>query len=94
MNNVQSHHEAVKIFKALGEPTRLNIVKLLNKHKELSCTEIGDHLHFKGSTLSHHLKQLVDCGVLRLSRKEGTYHFYQINQDTLKRHVVLGGDLD
>lgn len=36
MNHVQSHHEAVKVFKALGEPTRLNIVKLLNKHKELS----------------------------------------------------------
>ncbi|MGY4688676.1 ArsR/SmtB family transcription factor [Salibacterium sp. K-3] len=89
MNN---DNEAIKIFKALGEPTRLNIVKLLCDHKELSCTEIGEHLDFKGSTLSHHLKQLVDCGALRLSRKEGTYHFYQINQDTLKRHVVLGTD--
>ncbi|MEK4876967.1 MULTISPECIES: ArsR/SmtB family transcription factor [Paenibacillus] len=92
MNNEQSHYDAVKIFKALGEPTRLNIVKLLSKHKELCCTELGEHLDFKGSTLSHHLKQLVDCGVLRLSRKEGTYHFYQLNQETLKRHVVIAED--
>ncbi|WP_376769574.1 ArsR/SmtB family transcription factor [Fontibacillus panacisegetis] len=67
-------------------------VKLLSKHKELCCTEIEEHLDFKGSTLSHHLKQLVDCGVLRLSRKEGTYHFYQLNQETLKRHVVIAED--
>lgn len=33
--------EAVKVYKALGEPTRLRIVQLLCKHKELSCTESG-----------------------------------------------------
>lgn len=92
MSNEQSHQDAVKIFKALGEPNRLNIVKLLSKHKELCCTEIEEHLNFKGSTLSHHLKQLADCGILRLSRKEGTYHYYQLDRDTLNRHVVLGTD--
>jgi DNA-binding transcriptional ArsR family regulator len=81
--------EAVKVYKALGEPTRLSIVNLLCEHKELSCTEIGERLNFQGSTLSHHLKQLADCGLLELSRKEGTYHFYHVNQDTLKRHVAI-----
>ncbi|MGG4046206.1 ArsR/SmtB family transcription factor [Paenibacillus favisporus] len=92
MNKEQSHQEAVKIYKALGEPTRLNIVKLLCKHDELSCSQIEKQLNYKGSTLSHHLKQLVECGVLRLARKEGTYHFYRVNQDTLDRHVVLQPD--
>ncbi|MBB6637597.1 ArsR/SmtB family transcription factor [Cohnella thailandensis] len=94
MNNEQSHLETVKIYKALGEPNRLSIVKLLTKHKELCCTEIEEHLDFKGSTLSHHLKQLADCGVLKLSRKEGTFHYYQLNQDTLKRYVAVETVLD
>ncbi|MGG3574095.1 metalloregulator ArsR/SmtB family transcription factor [Bacillus gobiensis] len=81
--------EAVKVYKALGEPTRLKIVQLLSKHKELSCTEIGAHLNLtKGSTLSHHLKQLTDCGLLELSRKEGTFHFYHVQEDILKRYVA------
>ncbi|MBB6691364.1 helix-turn-helix transcriptional regulator [Cohnella xylanilytica] len=84
-----SHKEAVKVYKALGEPSRLSIINLLCQHKELSCTEIEQRLDFKGSTLSHHLKQLLDCGLLDLSRKEGTYHFYEVNKDMLKRYVAL-----
>ncbi|AIQ28634.1 MULTISPECIES: ArsR/SmtB family transcription factor [Paenibacillus] len=78
---------AVKIYKALGEPTRLKIVALLSKHEELSCSGIGEHLNFPGSTLSHHLKQLQECGLLELVRKEGTYHIYKLNQATLKNYI-------
>lgn len=84
----QNLKEAVKIYKALGEPTRLNIVLLLSKHANLSCTEIGERLNLaSGSTLSHHLKQLADCGLIELSHKEGTYHYYQVRQDVLQRYV-------
>jgi len=84
----QNLKEAVKIYKALGEPTRLNIVLLLSRHPDLSCTEIGERLNLaSGSTLSHHLKQLADCGLIELSRKEGTYHYYRVRQDVLRRYV-------
>lgn len=83
-----SAKEAVKVYKALGEPARLNIVRLLFKHSELSCVEIADQLDIKAPTLSHHLKQLVDCGLLELSRKAGTYHYYKMNQDALKYYVA------
>jgi len=80
--------EAVKIYKALGEPTRLSIVLLLSRHANLSCTEIGERLNVaSGSTLSHHLKQLADCGLIELSRKEGTYHYYRVRREVLERYV-------
>jgi len=80
--------KAVKIYKALGEPTRLSIVLLLSKHANLSCTEIGERLNVaSGSTLSHHLKQLADCGLIELSRKEGTFHYYRVRREVLERYV-------
>jgi DNA-binding transcriptional ArsR family regulator len=80
--------ETARIYKALGEPTRLGIVLLLSRHDNLSCTEIGERLNVaSGSTLSHHLKQLADCGLIELSRKEGTYHYYRVRRDVLDRYL-------
>lgn len=82
-----SLQEAVKVYKALGEPTRLQIVQLLCHEKQLSCTEIGERLnHTAGSTLSHHLKQLTDCGVVEIS-KSGTYHYHRICEEMLRRYA-------
>jgi DNA-binding transcriptional ArsR family regulator len=76
--------EAVKVYKALGEPTRLKIIQLLLEHKELSCTDIIEHINVTAcSTLSHHIRLLTDCGLLEL-RKEGTYHIYRLQVDILK----------
>ena len=50
--------QAIKIYKALGEPTRLKIARLLVHEANLCCSDIGIRLEkIAGSTLSHHLKQ-------------------------------------
>lgn len=86
--NFKQFAEAVKVYKALGEPTRLKIIQLLAEHLELSCTEISERLNLSPccSTLSHHLKQLADCGLLEL-HKEGTYHIYRIQLEVLKHYA-------
>ncbi|RED65905.1 ArsR/SmtB family transcription factor [Cohnella lupini] len=77
--------QAVKVYKALGEPTRLKIALLLTEEKNLCCSDIGSKLEsVAGSTLSHHLKQLTDCGLLTL-RKDGTYIYYSVNRDMAKK---------
>jgi DNA-binding transcriptional ArsR family regulator len=77
--------QAVKIYKALGEPTRLKIALLLAGERDLCCTDLGSKLEsVAGSTLSHHLKQLTDSGLLNL-RKEGTYIYYCVNRDIAER---------
>jgi DNA-binding transcriptional ArsR family regulator len=78
---------AVKIFKALGESTRLQIVKLLAQQSELACMEIANQL--KGtanSTLTHHLKPLLDCGLLTV-RREGTFRYYSLQREVLAQHA-------
>lgn len=78
---------AVKIYKALGETTRLQIVKMLAKHPEMACLEMGNQLKITaGSTLTHHLKPLVDCGLLSV-RKEGTYRYYSLQRQVLEKYA-------
>jgi DNA-binding transcriptional ArsR family regulator len=79
--------QAVKVYKALGEPTRLKIALLLTEEKNLCCSDIGGKLEsVAGSTLSHHLKQLTDCGLLNL-RKDGTYIYYSVNREMAQKYA-------
>lgn len=79
--------QAVKVYKALGEPTRLKIALLLTEERNMCCSDIGSELEsVAGSTLSHHLKQLTDCGLLNL-RKDGTYIYYSVNQEIAKKYA-------
>ncbi|WP_314585588.1 metalloregulator ArsR/SmtB family transcription factor [Paenibacillus terrigena] len=79
--------QAVKVYKALGEPTRLKIAMLLTEEQNLCCSAIKDKLEsVAGSTLSHHLKLLTDCGLLEL-RKDGTYIFYRVNREVAQKYA-------
>ncbi len=79
--------QAVKIYKALGEPTRIKIAMLLTEERNLCCSDIGSKLEsVAGSTLSHHLKQLTDCGLLNL-RKDGTFIYYSVNKEMAQKYA-------
>ncbi|AJY76308.1 ArsR/SmtB family transcription factor [Paenibacillus beijingensis] len=79
--------QAVKVYKALGEPTRLKIALLLTEERNLCCTDIKSKLEsIAGSTLSHHLKQLTDCGLLE-QRKDGTYVFFSVNREVARKYA-------
>lgn len=79
--------QAVKVYKALGEPTRLKIAMLLSDEQCLCCTDLMGKLErVAGSTLSHHLKQLTDSGVLE-QRKDGTYIYYSVNREIARKYA-------
>ena len=75
--------EFEKIFHALGNKTRLNIVKLILRKKEISCKELIERFHLSQPTMSHHFGLLLDSGVLNV-RKEGVRNFYKVNMKKLK----------
>jgi len=78
---------AVKVYKALGEATRFQIVKMLVKNSEMACLEMANHLDVgANSTLTHHLKPLFDCGLLAV-RKEGTYRYYSLQRQILEQYA-------
>ncbi|MDX7982815.1 MULTISPECIES: ArsR/SmtB family transcription factor [Bacillus amyloliquefaciens group] len=87
MENNSKLQQAVKIYKALGEPTRLKITRLLVSETNLCCSDIGIRLEsIAGSTLSHHLKQLTDCGLLS-THKEGTYVYYLLDRELIRKYA-------
>ncbi|WP_309119240.1 metalloregulator ArsR/SmtB family transcription factor [Paenibacillus sp.] len=87
IENTADVRQAAKIYKALGEPTRLKIAMLLADERTLCCSDIGSKLEtVAGSTLSHHLKQLTECGLLEL-RKEGTYIYYSVNREIAEKYA-------
>ncbi len=71
--------KAAKIFKAIGDENRLEILALLRGGERCACKLLED-LQISQSTLSHHMKLLCDAGLVA-SRKEGKWVHYSIEPD-------------
>lgn len=70
---------------ALGHPIRLEIVRFVVQGGDggAAAGEIQQHVDLAASTLSHHLKRLLDAGLLA-SRTEGTFHYYSAEYKALR----------
>lgn len=66
--------KCIRVMKALSDPTRVKIVKVLG-HKELCVCELTALLGLAQSTVSKHLKLLEDAGLVSSSR-EGAWVNY------------------
>jgi len=73
----------VKIFKALGDPTRLRIIRLL-EDKELCICEITPATGKSQPTTSAHLKILREAGLVK-SRKRGLSVYCQLADESIKK---------
>jgi ArsR family transcriptional regulator len=62
---------------ALGHPVRLSILRYVVQAGPEGTTagDVQAHVKLPASTLSHHLKRLLEANLLT-TRSEGTYHFY------------------
>ena len=72
------------IFKALGHPTRVKIVEHLRKIDTCVCGEIVDIFPFSQSTISQHLKQLKEAGLV-CGEVEGPKTYFCVDKEILKQ---------
>lgn len=72
----QQINEYADFFKAVGNPTRLKLVLLL-EHGEQCVCDLEEKLHLDMSVISRHLKQLKSCAIVS-SRREGKKVFYKL----------------
>ncbi len=79
-----------RIFRAIGDPHRIQILELL-REQELSAGEILEAIDVVQSTLSHHMKTLVDSGVVNASRR-GKWTYYSLNVEVLSDAVAFLND--
>lgn len=69
------------IAKALGHPARVAIIEHLLKVNTCICSDIVDELPLAQSTISQHLKELKNAGLIKGSI-EGTSICYCIDEQT------------
>lgn len=79
------------ICKALSDGNRLQIVMMLIDGEKCGC-KLLETFHITQPTLSHHMKILCECGLVN-DRKEGKWHHYSLNCETLKSFKDFIGDL-
>lgn len=71
-----------KVFKALNDPTRREILERL-KSSELTAGEIADVFNITRPSISHHLDILKQAGLVS-SRREGQFIKYTIETTALE----------
>ncbi len=83
-----SDRELVRALKALADPTRFRMVQEIAAAGELSCGQVAELFDVSQPTISHHLKILVDAGLI-VQRSEGKHHFTSVDKKLVARIVAL-----
>jgi ArsR family transcriptional regulator len=72
-----------RVFKALGDPKRAMIVDMLSCGELCACM-ILEKFEMSQSTLSHHMKLLCECGLVK-GREQGKWTYYSLDTDAVNR---------
>jgi ArsR family transcriptional regulator, arsenate/arsenite/antimonite-responsive transcriptional repressor len=67
-----------EIFSALSVPIRLKILDMISCGEICAC-DLLENLSISQPTLSHHMKVLMECGLVT-GRKNSTWMHYSINE--------------
>jgi DNA-binding transcriptional ArsR family regulator len=76
-----------RLFYALAEPTRRDIVELLATNGQMTATGIYDNFTVSHPAISQHLKVLREANVVQME-KHAQQHVYKLNTDAI---LDLGG---
>lgn len=78
--------QAVKVFKALGDPTRYTILRTLVEEGELSCADFDGKTALSKPAMSHHYRILENAGLIDV-RKEGLHFYMKADMSVLEKFV-------
>ena len=77
--------ETATVFKALGDPARVRLVNLIATADEAVCVcQLTPWVGLSQPTVSHHLKKLVQAGLLRREQR-GVWAYYSLDHEGLAR---------
>ncbi|WP_297069967.1 helix-turn-helix transcriptional regulator [Thermococcus sp.] len=79
--------EAIAFLKAVSNPIRFRILKLL-KGTWLCVCLISEILEKDQTLISHHLRVLKESGLLD-ERREGKMRFYRANSEVIEKYLEL-----
>lgn len=73
-----------RVFKALGDPTRLRLLSLIaaGDGREACVCDLTEPVGLSQGTVSHHMKLLVDAGLVTREQR-GKWAYYAVVDDAL-----------
>ncbi len=83
LDAAQAEHLA-KVFKALADPTRVRLLSMIaaQPEREACICDLIEPVGLSQPTVSHHMKQLVDAGLVTREQR-GRWAFYRVVEDML-----------
>ena len=84
---MEDYREQARVFKALGDERRLQILRLLATGEKCACVLI-DALDMPQSTLSYHMKILCGSGLVT-GREQGKWTHYRIAPEACERAAAM-----
>ena len=81
---VEQAEQLARVFKALGDPTRVRLLSLIaaQPEREACICDLTEPVGLAQPTVSHHMKQLVDAGLVAREQR-GRWAFYRVVDDAL-----------
>ncbi len=76
------------MFKALGDPNRVQIINLLAQNGDMCGIELAEKLGISIALLSHHWKVLANAGIIRLEQ-EGQHKFCALQNDAMQELMAF-----
>jgi ArsR family transcriptional regulator, arsenate/arsenite/antimonite-responsive transcriptional repressor len=82
--DVDEAQRLARMFKALGDPTRVRLLSLIaaQPEREACICDLTEPVGLSQPTVSHHMKQLVDAGLV-VREQRGRWAYYRLVEDTL-----------
>ncbi|MBE7324071.1 helix-turn-helix transcriptional regulator [Nocardioides sp. Y6] len=76
--------DLARVFKALGDPTRVRLLSLIaaQSDREACICDLTEPVGLAQPTVSHHMKQLVEAGLV-MREQRGRWAYFRIVEETL-----------
>lgn len=83
----QKNEATLKVFKALADPIRLEIIRYLNGlDHEVACGEVGQAMQISKTSGSYHFKILQEAGLITV-QKIAREKYVQLDRSTFDHYL-------
>lgn len=76
--------ELAAVGAALADPTRVQMLRLMQSNEEVACAALEATFSLTKSTISYHIRVLRHAGLIRV-RKTGKFYHYALVRDEIDR---------
>ena len=76
-----------RISKALADPRRFQLLQKIAECDEVACNDVKSEMPISAATLSHHLKELTNAGLIEV-RRESKFAHMKLRRKVWKEYLA------